>query len=339
MNISPPSISVIVPTRNRAKLLPGLLDSLTSEQIAEIVVVVNSSDDASHRVLESLAADDHRLRHLWIDEASQFRALQAAADEASGEVLLMLDDDVYPKPGMVEGHARHHAQAEDLVVVGYMPVELPPRRGPREFPLYQYSRAYENTCAEYERDPAAILRSFWAGNVSIRRQNALRVGLSPSADLPGPYTNHRDRDFGLRCEEAGLRGIFDRNLRATHKHQRPPAGYARSARGSGFNRWVVHRLHAGVLGDLDDDCYQRGLRFPAGLLVRWARRPSARRPIQFLLRRVAAAAGLLRLFRIESFAGHLSGTIERQRGMDDAIATLGPRPQRASCRPIAGGAT
>jgi len=338
MNSSLPSISVIVPTRNRDKLLPELLDALVSEPVEEIVVVVNSSDDASREVLDRRAAADPRLKHSWIDEASQFRALQVAAEQAIGEVLLMLDDDVFPEPGMVEGHARHHLEAEDLVVVGYMPVELPSRRRHREYPLYQYSRGYENTCAEYERDPAAILRSFWAGNASIRRENALRIGLSPSADLPGPYTNHRDRDFGLRCEEAGLRGVFDRSLGATHKHQRPPAGYARSARGSGFNRWVVHRLHGEVLGDLADDCYQRGLPFPADLLVRLARRPWARRPIQFLLRQAAAVAGRLRLFRIESFAGHLSGTIERQRGMDDAIATLGPRPARVSRTPAVGGA-
>lgn len=338
MHSSLPSTSVIVPTRNRDELLPELLDALASEPVEEIVIVVNSSDDASREVLEARAADDPRLKHLWIDEASQFRALQVAAEAASGEILLMLDDDVFPEPGMVEGHARHHSQADDLVVVGYMPVELPSRRQRREYPLYQYSRGYENTCAEYERDPTAILRSFWAGNVSVRRENALRVGLSPSADLPGPYTNHRDRDFGLRCEEAGLRGVFDRTLKATHKHQRPPAGYARSARGSGFNRWVVHRLHADVLGELADDCYQRGLPFHAGRLVRWARRPWARPPIQFALRQAAAVAGRLRLFRIESFTGHLSGTIERQRGMDDAIATLGPQPERASPVPTPGGA-
>jgi glycosyltransferase involved in cell wall biosynthesis len=337
MNSSLQSISVIVPTRNRDRLLPELLEALASEPVEEIVVVVNSSDDESRDVLARLAATEPRLKHLWINEASQFRALQAAAEEARGEILLMLDDDVIPKPGMVEGHSRHHVEADDLVVVGYMPVELPSRRRRREYPLYQYSRAYENTCAEYERDPTAILRSFWAGNVSIRRDNALRVGLSPSADLPGPYTNHRDRDFGLRCQEAGLRGLFDRNLRATHKHQRPPAGYARSAKGSGYNRWVVHRLHADELGDLPEDCYQRGLRFPAGLLVCWARRGWARPPIQLLLRQVAALAGRLHLFRIESFAGHLTGTIERQRGMQEAIATLGPRPRREARVPAPDG--
>lgn len=338
MNSPLPSISVVVPTRNRERLLPELLHALENEPVDEIVVVVNSSEDASRDVLERLVEAEPRLKPLWIHEASQFRALQAAAEEASGEVLLMLDDDVLPKPGMIEGHARHHVEADDLVVVGYMPVELPVQRRRREYPLYQYSRAYENTCAAYERDPQTILRSFWAGNVSTRRENALRIGLAPSADLPGPYTNHRDRDFGLRCEEAGLRGVFDRRLRATHKHQRPPAEYARTARGSGFNRWVVHRLHNGVLGDLPDNYYQRDLPFPAELLVREARRPWARRPIQFFLRQVVALAGWLRLFRVESFVGHLSGTIEHQRGMDEAIATLGHQPERESPIRTPGGA-
>jgi glycosyltransferase involved in cell wall biosynthesis len=323
-----PTVSVLVPTHNRGKRLPELLDALSSEPVKDIVIVVNGSRDGSLEILEERAAVDSRLKPLWIDGASQSRALQLAAENATGDVVLMLDDDVIPEPGLVEGHARHHVDAGDLVVVGYMPVVLPARRRPGEYPLYMYSRGYENTCASYEEDPSAIFRGYWAGNVSLRRETALRVGLGQSADLPGPYSNHRDRDFGLRCEAAGLRGVFDRSLRAAHKHKRPPKVFARSARGSGYNRWVIHRVHADVIGVLPDDCYERAVSFPGRLLVRWARHRGARKPIQFLLRQVAAIAGFLRFFRLESYAGYVIGTIERQRGSLEAAATAGPLLER-----------
>jgi glycosyltransferase involved in cell wall biosynthesis len=319
-----PTVSVLIPTHNRNKRLAELLDALSSEPVRDIVVVVNGSQDGSLEILEERAKVDSRLKPLSIDGASQFRALQLAAEYATGDVVLMLDDDVIPEPGLVAGHARHHVAADDLVVLGYMPVALPAQRKPAEYPLHLYHRAYEGSCAEYERDPSTILRGYWAGNGSLCRATALRVGLAPSADLPGPYSAHCDRDFGLRCEAAGLRGVFDRSLRAVHKHKRPPAVFARWARGSGYNQWVIHRVHADVIGSLPCDYYERGVPVHGRPLVRWARRPAAHKAIQFLLGQAVAVAGFMRLFGLESYAGHLIGTIEEQRGALEAARTVGP---------------
>lgn len=319
-----PTVSVLVPTYNRGDRLAELLDALETEPAEEIIVVVNGNRDSSLEILEARAQADPRFKSFWIEEPSQLRALQVAADHAKSEVLLMLDDDVIPEPGLVEGHARHHATESDLIVVGYMPTVKPTRRRPGEFPLHLYDRAYENTCAEYEEDPSTVLKRYWAGNVSLRRSDALRVGFDPSADLPGPYFNHRDRDFGLRCRKAGLRGTFDRSLRASHKHRLSAAGFVRSARGSGYNQRVIHQIHADVIGPLPDDFYERGAGWPGKLLVRWARYPHADAVIPLLLNQLTTVAGLLHLFRLESHAGFLLGMIERQRGAHEA-ATEQPK--------------
>ena len=315
-----PSVSVLVPTHNRPNRLSELLDALVPESAKDIIVVVNGTRDESLEILEARAASDPRVKPLWIAEASQLRALQVAAEHATGDVVLMLDDDVIPESGLVDGHARHHAIERNVVVVGYMPVVQPIRRRSGEYPLYLYHRAYENTCTEYEHNPRAILRGYWAGNVSLRRSDALRVGLEPSAALPGPHFNHRDRDFGLRCEAADLRGVFDRSLRASHRHRLSVAGFVRSARGSGYNQWLIHYLHADVIGALPDNFYERGVGWPGKLLVRWARHPHAQAVIRPLLKYIAMAAGILHLFRLESHAGYLLGLIERQRGAREAAA-------------------
>ena len=315
-----PTVSVLVPTHNRGARLAELLDALEPEPTAEIIVVANGTRDDSLKLLEARAQADPRIKPFWIEQPSQLRALQVAADHATGEVVLALDDDVIPEPGLVEGHARHHAAESNLVVIGYMPTVKPtPRRG-GEFPLHLYDAAYENTCAEYERDAGAILAVFWAGNVSLRRAVAVRVRFDPSADLPGPYFNHRDRDFGIRCEYAGLRGVFDRSLRARHKHELSAAGFVRSARGSGYNQWVLHQIHKDAIGARPDDFYERGAGWPGRLLVRWARHRHVDSIIRFLLKQVTVVAGLLHLFRIESHAGFLLGMIERQRGAEEAAA-------------------
>ena len=55
------------------------------------------------------------------------RALDVGVQCSTGDVVLLMDDDVIAGPGLVSAHARRHAGADGLVVVGSMPVRL--RRG------------------------------------------------------------------------------------------------------------------------------------------------------------------------------------------------------------------
>lgn len=313
-----PSVSVVIPTFNRRERLPELLDALAPEAMEEIVVVVNASRDGSLELLEDRAREEPRLRPLFVEEPGQTKALQAGVEVARGDVVLMLDDDVLAEPGLVEGHARRHAGVDGLVVLGYMPVALPSRRRRGEFPVYIYAGDYERACEAYERDPDSVLTALWAGNVSMRRADCLRIGLRPGAGMPDGYGYHEDRDLGLRCRAAGLRGVFDRGLRARHMYRKSPEAFLRASRNSGETRAAVHHAHPEAIGELADDTYERAVSPPGKPLVRWARRDAAYRPIQALLGAIATIAGGLHLFRVESYAGYVMGMIEQQRGAAEA---------------------
>jgi glycosyltransferase involved in cell wall biosynthesis len=316
-----PSVSVLIPTHNRSERLPTLLDALEAEPEAEIIVVVNGTPDGSMELLEERAHRDRRLISVFVPTPGKAAALQSGAERATCEVILMLDDDVVPVPGLVEGHARQHGSHAGSVVIGYMPVDLPSPRRPGQFPLDLYQRSYERVCEEYERDPDSILRGLWGGNVSLRRADLLRVGLEPSDAMPAGYWYHQDRDFGLRCENAGLKGVFDRRLLARHDYRTTPAAFLRVARDSGHTRWAVHASHRETTGPLPADFYGRGVPRPGRLLVRLSRNERARRPIRLLLQGLTRVAGRLHAFRLESHAGFLLGTIEQQRGAQEAAAS------------------
>jgi glycosyltransferase involved in cell wall biosynthesis len=59
-----PTVSVLVPTRNRGKRLPELLDALSSEPVSEMVIVVNGSQDGSLGILEERALPGRQAR--WV---------------------------------------------------------------------------------------------------------------------------------------------------------------------------------------------------------------------------------------------------------------------------------
>ncbi|MGH2745153.1 MAG: glycosyltransferase family 2 protein, partial [Thermoleophilaceae bacterium] len=171
-----PSVSVVMPTYNRRSLLPRVVEPLLGDRGAsEVVVVVDGCDDGSLEWLRSRALRDGRLRPLGIENRGENGARQAGIEAARGEVVLLLDDDVAAEPGLASGHARRHAGDRGLVVLGYMPPPLPARRRAGDFTTRLYANEYEAVCVGYERAPGRILRNLWAGNMSMRRADCLRV--------------------------------------------------------------------------------------------------------------------------------------------------------------------
>jgi glycosyltransferase involved in cell wall biosynthesis len=321
-------MSVVMPTYDRRDRLPTVLAPLLADPAAdEVVVVVDGSEDGSLELLQELAAADPRLRPVFQPNAGEGAARQAGVQAATGDVVLLVDDDVEAAPGLVAGHARHHAYGAARVVVGYMPTPDPDPRDPDGFSTQLYAEAYEGRCARYEAEPETVLRHLWAGNVSLPREACLRVGLA-SAAFTERY--HPDRELGLRLLAAGLTGVFDRTLAATHHHARPLDAFVRDARSQGAGWSLVHRLHPDSAGDLPRDRFRAGLPAPLGALVDACRRPRLGALVAALLQRAVALSGrrgaALGARRVQLPLARLLRRVEQQRG---AIAACRRRPGAA----------
>jgi hypothetical protein len=108
-----------------------------------------------------------------------------------------------------------------------------------------YSMGYEHQCRRWEADPSDAIGLLWAGNMSMRRSDALRVQL----DNPNYRLNYlNDRELGLRLMKAGFTAVFDRSLRATHLYSRSLEQFRRDAKRSGSGRWRLHDVHGDVVG-------------------------------------------------------------------------------------------
>ena len=303
-----PSLSVVMPTYNRRALLPEVVAPLLADEGAdEVVVVVDGCDDGSYELLIELAADEPRLRPLLIENRGENGARAAGIEAARGEVVLLLDDDVLAHPGLAGGHARRHVEAAGLVVLGWMP--------PRDaggLATRLYAREYEQICRGYESEPDAILLNLWAGNMSLRREDCLRVLVE--ADAP-TLDYHADRALGLRCRGAGLRGVFDRSLRAEHLHQRGLDGFIRDARAQGAARVTLHRVHALELGPQPGpELFGHGLPLPLRRWLALCRRPRAAAVSARALRDVTSLAGRVGADRLEEACGRVLRRLEQQRG-------------------------
>jgi glycosyltransferase involved in cell wall biosynthesis len=309
---SVPTISVVMPTYNRRAQLRQVLAPLLADPVAhEVIVVVDGSRDGSMEELEALRRDHANLVALWQENAGEGAARQAGIERATSDVVLLLDDDVEAFPGLVAGHAAGHAGHEDRVLLGYMPPVPPAPGDPDAFSTLLYAEAYDGRCETYEADPDLILRHLWAGNVSLRREAALRVGIG-SDDYTERY--HPDREFGLRLLEHGLTGAFDRSLVARHHYRRPLGAFVRDARSQGAGWTLVSRLHGEAAGDLPADRFERGLPGPVVALVRLCRRPRAAALAGALLTAGVRAAGAAGATQRQMTVARLLRRIEQQRG-------------------------
>ena len=304
-----PTISVVVPTFMRLGMLPQVLQPLLDDMVTpEVIVVVDGGNDGSYEYLEERALREPRLRPFLIANAGQAGAQQYGAERASGEVILFLDDDVIPEPGLVGGHARRHQEAADLVVLGYMPVVLAAAAGQPEWIGRRYAERYESKTRSWEREPERILATLWGGNVSVR---ACHVRDIPLLNRHSAIGYHVDLEFGIRAWEAGLRGVFDRGLISHHHYARTVSQFLRDRAVSAADRKILHQLHPDVLGELTGDYFSRDASMGARLILQIVRGRS--RWPEHLLACAVHAMGRMHMFRSQELAADLIDRMMGQR--------------------------
>lgn len=241
-----PSVSVVAPTYARCQGLPAFVEPLLREPgLSELIVAIDGSRDGSVEWLEERRSADERLIVLDLPNRGAGPTRQAGVEAATGDVVLLLDDDVIASPGLVRGHARHHVQMTAKLVLGYMPNDWRSLPAGRRGIAWVYRDAYERHCRRYVGDPLFVLHGLWGGNLSMPRELLLGVGIQKLAVKRG----QDDREFGLRCLKAGVTGIFDATLHSLHLFDRDLNAYRQDCRVQGASRVLIHEVHGDLVGN------------------------------------------------------------------------------------------
>jgi N-acetylglucosaminyl-diphospho-decaprenol L-rhamnosyltransferase len=110
-----PRVSAVIATWNRREAVEIVLDRLAELPVDEVLVVDNGSEDGTAELVRSRGGNVRLLEQgANLGLAGRNRAVR----EASGELLLMLDDDAYPLPGAIETLAERFARDPQLAVAG-----------------------------------------------------------------------------------------------------------------------------------------------------------------------------------------------------------------------------
>ncbi len=128
-----PSVSVVIPSHNEEKDLPGTLESLSKQEYSgelEFVIVNDRSEDKTEEIIESFVNKDSRFKLINVTKPSKrlapkVNAVNTGIQNSTGEIILTSDSDCrYSKFWVAEMIS--HFESDVAMVVGY--VEASPKK-------------------------------------------------------------------------------------------------------------------------------------------------------------------------------------------------------------------
>lgn len=270
--------TVVVATYNRPAELQRLLRSLAAQTVmpAEVIVV----DDGSRQPAAPEAPAALPLRVIRQANGGAGSARHTGIEAATGDVIVVVDDDMTVNPEFVEQHLNQHEGGAQVVQGRFFNAEPPGGRPLFDRYIAQQQSDYFDRCAA---DTANVLPArFSTGNVSFRRDFYHQVG-----GFDRSLRFREDSELGVRFAAHGARFGFADHAVATHDE---PVETLRRwldvAERYGEADVAMQVRHPEVVRP--DDLLQ-GLPAPARVLIGAARKaPATMRP---LARMVAAVAG------------------------------------------------
>ena len=232
-----PDASVVIPTHNRRESLRRVLEALDHQTVDgsrfEVIVVCDGCTDGTAEMCKRLTTR-YALR---VEEQAQqgpAAARNAALARAAGDVVVFIDDDVLPDPGLLEQHLA--AQAEDPDVVAIGPLLAPPG-----FALEPWTRWEAAMLEDQYRAMASgrwqpTPRQFYTGNASVRRAHLVEAG-----GFDTGFRRAEDVELAYRLQINRLHFRFLPEARGWHYARRSLRSWQSTARAYGEADVAMYR--------------------------------------------------------------------------------------------------
>lgn len=222
-----PRISIIIPTRNRADVLPGCLDRLLAESYSafEVIVIDTSSSEDTQEVL----ARYPMVTNYWLGDIpfSMVRNRNIGISHARGEIIAFLDDDSYILPGWLDEIA-HAFEDPTVAAAGGRVISHPwsiPQRG-EPIAILDLERDFIWGAWDRIVDHLVDVPHLMGCNCAVRRDVALEVG-GFDTNFTGS-ANLEETDFFFRVSQMSGRVVFVPSAVVEHHNAPRPDGLTRS---------------------------------------------------------------------------------------------------------------
>lgn len=242
-----PYISVIIPTYNRLRLLPSVIDAWRAIDLHtsckyELIFSDDGSEDGSVEYLENIQGLPIVVLKNAHGGASEAR--NAAIRVARGERLLIVGDDIYPDVQFVNVHEREARRlGRNVAILGR--VDWAPDLVINH--LMEHITEIGNEQFSYNRLPNkefVDFRHFYTCNISVDRQLVLDQGTI----FDGRFDEYgfEDIELGYRLSLKGMKIFYTEDAKGDHYHPYVVKGFCKRQVCSGRMAVTFRDTHPGV---------------------------------------------------------------------------------------------
>ena len=208
-------VTVILCTYNRCWNLAAALESIAASQVPssvtwEVLVVDNNSTDQTRKAVEDFCLRyPERFRYVFEQKPGKSHALNTGIENAGGEILVFVDDDVKVEPTWLQNLTAALLHSGEWAGAGgrTLPPQKfrPPAWVPKEFEkdwggiLFAHFDLGD-TAGELDRAPYGTNMAFRKS--VFKKHGGFRIDLGPA---PGSQIRNEDTELGRRLLAAGER--------------------------------------------------------------------------------------------------------------------------------------
>lgn len=234
-------VSVVIPTLNRASTLATTIDRIAHQTVGrdvyEILVIDNNSTDHTQRLLGEKMRAFPNLRAFPQPKPGAAATRNVGIREASGEIILFIDDDIFAEPDLIENHLKYHQENRDASVIGSVESRWLDSTDP--FLRYLRDRGIFNPYSIARNRPMDF-SYYHTGNVSTSRKLLQEVGgFNEEFRMYGM----EDIELGYRLEKRGCRMVPGLSARGRHEYFPTYQQFISRCQQAGYSLGKLVELH------------------------------------------------------------------------------------------------
>lgn len=217
-----PALSVVIPTHKRPDLLKECLDRLQKQTLREHleVIVVSDGHDAQTQLAVEEGKWDVPVAFFEVEKSQQGVARNRGVQEARGEIVLFIGDDIYLAPDACALHlGAHKKHRRDIAILGFTTwdtaLDITPAMRWLEESGWQFGY---NLLTPYAHDfvPAEMQHRFtYTSHISVPRAVAQAHPFLTDVSMYG----WEDIVWGQALQKAGIPLFYEPDAQALHHHR------------------------------------------------------------------------------------------------------------------------
>lgn len=217
-------LSVIIPTYNRLAWLQRVIEGLLSQTYQDFEVIVvddGSNDEIGNLVKELISKAPCGLSYIRQENQGAGAARNTGVKQATGDLVLFIDDDVIPAPHLLEEHIKGHQlyPGNNIAILGSV-INAPEVKDTHfmrwlmnKGPAFPQNRRQDWAKLDY--------MFFCTANISLSKGFMVEKGLFDEKFRPFL----EDIELGFRLQQHGLEIILNKNAVGYHLRGETFQGY------------------------------------------------------------------------------------------------------------------